>query len=60
VDWGLAESVSEAIRFIKSEAVEIDGQYTGDVRWQLTPEQEKVPHIIKVGKRRFAKINFVE
>ena len=50
-ECGLAPSASEAVRLIKAGAVEIDGKKVTDFKTEI-----KDGSIIKVGKRRFAKI----
>jgi len=53
VEAGLASSGSEARRLIEAGAVEIDGAKCGDYKSTITTHSGMV---IKVGKRRFAKI----
>jgi tyrosyl-tRNA synthetase len=54
VKANLATSSSEARRLVSQKAVSIDNQKIGDVEARISIE--KVPFIIKVGKRKFAKI----
>jgi len=55
VEAGLAGSTSEARRLIKQQAVAIDGEKVSDTEFSVQPEGEI---LIKVGKRRFAKVRF--
>jgi tyrosyl-tRNA synthetase len=52
----LAESTSEAVRLIKQNAVRLDGEKVTSLDIQF---KEKKTIIFQVGKRRFAKINFI-
>ena len=51
---GITRSNSEAIRLIRENAVEIDGAKVSDIEMELPPGRQ---HTIKIGKRRFVKIN---
>ena len=51
---GLAASNNEARRLVQQGAVTIDGERSSDPFAELTARQE--PYVIKVGKRRFAKV----
>lgn len=51
---GLAASNGEARRLIEQGAVTIDGDRAGDPFLELAPRAE--PYLIKVGKRRFARL----
>jgi tyrosyl-tRNA synthetase len=53
----LAPSKNEARRLIDQGAVSIDGERAGDPRAELRPRDE--PYLVKVGKRRFARIRVV-
>lgn len=55
VEAGLTESTSEARRLIKQQAVSLDNEKVLDTDYNVQPEGEV---LIKVGKRRFAKISF--
>jgi tyrosyl-tRNA synthetase len=55
VKAGLTGSTSEARRLIKQQAVALDGEKVQDVEYKVQPCDEIM---IKVGKRRFAKILF--
>ena len=55
VETGLTESTSEARRLIKQQAVTLDGTKIVDTEFSLQPTGEV---LIKVGKRRFAKVSF--
>jgi tyrosyl-tRNA synthetase len=52
---GLTESTSEARRLIKQQAVSLDGEKVQDMEYMVQPSEEI---LVKVGKRRFAKILF--
>ncbi|MGC8804860.1 MAG: S4 domain-containing protein [Candidatus Ratteibacteria bacterium] len=52
---GLVESKSEAKRMIQQNAVKIDGQTISDINAEI----EINGKIVKVGKRKFAKIAIV-
>lgn len=52
---GLTESTSEARRLIKQQAVALNNEKILDTEYTIQPEGEV---LIKVGKRRFAKISF--
>jgi tyrosyl-tRNA synthetase len=53
VQAGLAPSNSEARRLIQQGAVRVDGEPVGDVNARLTISE---PHLVQVGRRRFARI----
>jgi tyrosyl-tRNA synthetase len=55
VKAGLTGSTSEARRLIKQQAVALDGEKVQDVEYMVQPCEEIM---VKVGKRRFAKILF--
>ena len=55
VEAGLTESTSEARRLIKQQAVSLDGEKMLDEDFSLEPAGEV---LVKVGKRRFAKVSF--
>ena len=55
VKAGLTESTSEARRMIKQQAVSLDGEKVQDMEYKVQPSAEIM---VKVGKRRFAKIRF--
>lgn len=55
VEAGLTESTSEARRLIKQQAVSLDNEKVLDTEYNVQPTGEV---LIKVGKRRFAKISF--
>ena len=55
VKAGLTESTSEARRLIKQQAVSLDGEKVQDMEFMVQPSEEI---LVKVGKRRFAKILF--
>ena len=55
VEAGLAGSTSEARRLIQQQAVSLDGEKVLDAEFSLEPEGEVM---VKVGKRRFAKVRF--
>jgi tyrosyl-tRNA synthetase len=55
VKAGLTGSTSEARRLIKQQAVALDGEKVQDVDYMVQPCEEIM---VKVGKRRFAKILF--
>jgi len=55
VKAGLTESTSEARRMIKQQAVSLDGEKVQDMEYMVQPSAEIM---LKVGKRRFAKIRF--
>jgi tyrosyl-tRNA synthetase len=55
VKAGLTESTSEARRLIKQQAVSLDGEKVQDMEYMVQPSEEI---LVKVGKRRFAKILF--
>jgi tyrosyl-tRNA synthetase len=55
VKAGLTESTSEARRLIKQQAVALDGEKVLDMEYMVQPSEEI---LVKVGKRRFAKILF--
>ncbi|MFP4106402.1 MAG: tyrosine--tRNA ligase [Phycisphaerae bacterium] len=50
---GFAKSKGEARRLIKQGAVSLEGEKVTDIEADVTPEDG---HVLKVGKRRFAKI----
>jgi tyrosyl-tRNA synthetase len=52
---GLTGSTSEARRLIKQQAVTLDGEKVLDTGLSVQPDQDV---LVKVGKRRFAKIRF--
>lgn len=54
VDSGLAPSKSEARRLIQQNGVKIDGETVGSIDLELTEKKEQV---LKVGKRKFARIS---
>lgn len=54
IDLKFAKSKSEAKRLILQKGVEIDGKVMEDWREKITIKEKMV---IKVGKRRFAKIS---
>jgi tyrosyl-tRNA synthetase len=51
---GLAASKNEARRLIQQGAVSIDGERQQDPFFDMSPKSE--PYLIKVGKRRFARL----
>ena len=53
VQAGLAPSNSEARRLIQQGAVRVDGERVSDVNIRLTTSE---PHLLQVGRRRFARI----
>lgn len=55
VESSLVGSKSEARRMIKQRAVEVDGRKVEDIEETLTADGE---NLLKVGKRRFAKVKF--
>jgi len=55
VEAGLTESTSAARRLIKQQAVSLDNEKVLDTEYTVQPEGEV---LIKVGKRRFAKVSF--
>jgi tyrosyl-tRNA synthetase len=55
VKAGLTESTSEARRLIKQQAVSLDGEKVQAMEYMVQPSEEI---LVKVGKRRFAKILF--
>jgi len=55
VEAGLTVSTSEARRMIKQQAVSLDGDKVRDMEHMVQPATEIM---VKVGKRRFAKIRF--
>jgi tyrosyl-tRNA synthetase len=55
VEAGLTGSTSEARRLIKQQAVSLDGEKVLNTEFSVQPEGEI---LIKVGKRRFAKVHF--
>jgi len=55
VEAGLTKSTSEARRLIKQQAVTLDGEKVFDTEFSVQPDQDV---LIKVGKRRFAKVIF--
>jgi len=55
VEAGLTGSTSEARRLIKQQAVSLDGEKVLDIGFSVQPDQDV---LVKVGKRRFAKIRF--
>jgi len=55
VEAGLTGSTSEARRLIKQQAVSLDGEKVLDAEFSVEPEGEVM---VKVGKRRFAKVRF--
>jgi len=55
VDADLVKSKSDARRMIKQRAVEVDGEKVDDIETTLTTDGE---NLVKVGKRRFAKVKF--
>jgi len=55
VEAGLTESTSEARRLIKQQAVSLDDEKVLDAEYSVQPAGDV---LIKVGKRRFAKISF--
>ena len=55
VEAGLTESTSEARRLIKQQAVTLDSEKVVDTEFSVQPT---VDVLIKVGKRRFAKVRF--
>ena len=55
VEAGLTGSTSEARRMIKQQAVSLDSEKILDTEFSVQPEGEV---LIKVGKRRFARIHF--
>ena len=55
VKAGLTQSTSEARRMIKQQAVSLDGEKVQDMEYKVQPSAEIM---VKVGKRRFAKIRF--
>jgi len=57
LDAGLVKSTSEGRRMIQQSAVSIDGEKATDVNAFIPPQGEL---LIKVGKRRFCKVCFVD
>ena len=55
VEAGLTESTSAARRLIKQQAVSLDNKKVLDTEYSVQPEGDV---LVKVGKRRFARINF--
>ena len=55
VKAGLTKSTSEARRLIKQQAVALDGEKVLDMEYMVQPSAEI---LVKVGKRRFARILF--
>ena len=55
VEAGLTGSTSEARRLIKQQAVTLDGEKVLDTGFSVQPDQDV---LVKVGKRRFAKVLF--
>ena len=55
VEAGMTESTSEARRMIKQQAVSLDNEKVLDVDYAVQPAGDV---LIRVGKRRFAKISF--
>ncbi len=55
VEAGLTVSTSEARRLIKQQAVSLDSEKVLDTEFSVQPEGDI---LIKVGKRRFAKVSF--
>lgn len=55
VEAGLTESTSEARRLIKQQAVTLDNEKVLDTEYTVQPEGNV---LIKVGKRRFARVSF--
>jgi tyrosyl-tRNA synthetase len=55
VKAGLTESTSAARRLIKQQAVSLDGEKIVDMEYAVQPSAEIM---VKVGKRRFAKVRF--
>jgi len=55
VEAGLTVSTSEARWMIKQKAVSLDGEKIQDMEYMVQPSAEIM---VKVGKRRFAKIRF--
>jgi len=55
VEAGLTKSTSEARRLIKQQAVSLDNEKVSDTEFSVQPQGEI---LIKVGKRRFAKVRF--
>lgn len=55
VEAGLVKSTSDGRRMIKQGAVSLDGEKATDEKAEITPEGEL---LVKVGKRRFAKVIF--
>jgi len=55
VEAGLTESTSAARRLIKQQAVSLDNEKVLDTEYTVQPEGDI---LVKVGKRRFAKISF--
>ena len=52
---GLCKSKSDARRMIEQSAVEVDGARVGDVKAELSTKKTV---LLKVGKRRFARVSF--
>ncbi len=57
VEAGLASSNSEARRLIQQGGVKVDGEGVGDIKATIATTGID-PHLIQVGKRRFAKVTF--
>lgn len=55
VEAGMVKSTSDGRRMIKQGAVSLDGEKVTDEKAEITPEGELM---VKVGKRRFAKVVF--
>ena len=55
VEAGLTRSTSESRRMIKQQAVSLNSEKISDTEFSVQPEEEV---LIKVGKRRFARIRF--
>ena len=53
---GMTSSNSEARRLIRQGAVEVDGKRVAEVDYELATDRE---YLIRVGKRRFKKVNFL-
>jgi tyrosyl-tRNA synthetase len=56
VDTDLVKSTSEGRRMIKHNAVSLDGEKVRDMNHNVAPEGEV---LVKVGKRRFCKVQFM-
>jgi tyrosyl-tRNA synthetase len=54
---GLTASTSESLRMVSQGAVKVDGERVADAQRSLPPD---VWHVVQVGKRRFARVMWVQ